>query len=244
MNKLKYIHQTWFQGETECPKKFTPLRKRWKELHPTLEYKFWDEQNLDTFIQEHYPEFYEEWKNLDVMIKKCDASRYMFMHHYGGVYADEDTYPVKNVLSIYEDLEIDPDCAIFATETKDLKDWKTQAIKDLLSTYNANDFFEENIAPVGNIDYVVGNAILISPPGNQVFYDFLVEAFKVKEKPILESFATWHLTEFLSKNSHKYNASVIPYRYLLSNTELDESYTVHLYDGGWLDWSKEIPWMV
>ena len=47
---------------------------------------FWDDAALDGFIRSKYPAYYNRtWSIMHPLIKKLDTSRYMLMHHYGGV---------------------------------------------------------------------------------------------------------------------------------------------------------------
>ena len=40
------IHQIWFQGEDNIPKKYPNYSKSWKEMNPKFKYIFWDGEKI------------------------------------------------------------------------------------------------------------------------------------------------------------------------------------------------------
>ena len=56
-----------------------------------IEYRLWSDEDLDTFVKTHYPEFNECcYSKYPKRIQKVDAARYMILHRHGGLYADMD----------------------------------------------------------------------------------------------------------------------------------------------------------
>ncbi len=75
--------------------KFLAWRKTWIDHHPTWVHKLWtDDENRD-FVSKHYPWFLEAYDNLPRHIHRVDAVRYMYLHKFGGVYADLDFESIK-----------------------------------------------------------------------------------------------------------------------------------------------------
>lgn len=87
----KIIHQTAPSDESKWDPKWKECQQSWKDLHPDFEYRFWSDEDIDTFMRDNYPDFYENvFTKYDVKIKRIDAFRYFLLKHFGGVYADMD----------------------------------------------------------------------------------------------------------------------------------------------------------
>ena len=84
----KIVHQTW---KTET----LPLRwkhtiasvKRW---HPDWEYRLWDDETINAYVQKHHPDFYPIFSGFSRNIMRADVMRYILMHDIGGMYCDLD----------------------------------------------------------------------------------------------------------------------------------------------------------
>ena len=84
----KIIHQSWKDSNIPC--KWKRYQDSWKALHPSYHYMLHtDEDNL-RLVTEFYPEFLELYNAYKYPVQRADLVRYMYMHHYGGVYADLD----------------------------------------------------------------------------------------------------------------------------------------------------------
>ena len=89
-NIPKIIHQVWSNIEEPLPEFFKELMKTWKEHHPDWEYILWDNDKMNGFIQEFYPEYWIPYNSIKYNIQKWDIIRYFILYHYGGIYADVD----------------------------------------------------------------------------------------------------------------------------------------------------------
>lgn len=92
----KIIHQIWFQGKSKCPNKFLKNSKTWIDKNENYEYIFWDENSINNFLQQNYPQYLNNYKNFNYMHQKIDFFKYILMNHYGGIYADIDTICLQN----------------------------------------------------------------------------------------------------------------------------------------------------
>ena len=65
----------------------------WKE-HETkgFKYHFYNDQECDSFIKEHFNDIYDAYQKLPIPVMKADLWRYCVVYHYGGIYADADTH--------------------------------------------------------------------------------------------------------------------------------------------------------
>ena len=219
----------WFQGNTLVPEKYKAGVQSWKKNHRKLEYLLWDENKLSNFINDNYPEYFEEWYSLTEIIKKCDVSRYFILHYYGGVYADLDTYVYKSIETLISDLNLYDYDIIFSEESSDVKSWKRTAKVSFPSSVEKYN--------------VVGNAVILSKPGHDFWIEFIDRCFKNKDKNVLESFSTWHLTKFLNEYDIKDSVKVIDWEYLLSVDYIPKkSYVTHNYDAEWINNDTSLPW--
>ncbi|MCY6381979.1 glycosyltransferase [Hoeflea prorocentri] len=85
----KIIHQTW--RDENIPDNYLELVDSWKRLNPDWEYRLWTDNDLDTMVVEHFPEFLDQFRAYPNPVQRADAGRYMVLYLHGGVYADLDT---------------------------------------------------------------------------------------------------------------------------------------------------------
>jgi hypothetical protein len=68
----------------------------WHQQFVGFEFVFWDDNDLDILIKNHYPEYLDYYNNLPFHIMRIDFARYCIMHRFGGIYADMDMFCYKN----------------------------------------------------------------------------------------------------------------------------------------------------
>ena len=87
----KIIHQTAPSDESKWKSMWKMCQQSWKDLHPDFEYRFWSDEDIDTYMKENYQDFYENvFTKYDAQIKRVDAVRYFILKDFGGIYADMD----------------------------------------------------------------------------------------------------------------------------------------------------------
>ena len=59
-----------------------------KTMNFEYNYKFYDNDNVDLFIKEHYPQYLKAYQSLIPGAYKADLFRYLILYKYGGVYID------------------------------------------------------------------------------------------------------------------------------------------------------------
>jgi len=84
------IHQTWRTKELSGIPEFRACSESWRLYHPGYRYMLWDDQENEAFVKSNYAWYYDTWRSFDKNIKRLDSIRYMWMHTFGGVYADLD----------------------------------------------------------------------------------------------------------------------------------------------------------
>ena len=87
----KIIHQTAPADKSKWHKDWAKCQDTWFKYFPDFEYKMWTDEDLDSFVKEHFPDFYDSTYNTyNRKIKKIDSARYCILYIYGGMYVDMD----------------------------------------------------------------------------------------------------------------------------------------------------------
>ena len=89
-NIPKIIHQTAPANTEDWHDIWFTCQKSWKRIYPNYSYVLWNDETMDTFMKNTYPEYYELYSNYPNKIMKIDAARYFILYTYGGIYADMD----------------------------------------------------------------------------------------------------------------------------------------------------------
>lgn len=99
----KIIFQTGPSDRNKWKEIWFQCRSTWKNLFPKSEWShiFWGDLECEDFVKTEYPQYYEMYMSYDKIIQKSDVVRYLFLHKYGGIYADLDYMAIKN---FYQDL--------------------------------------------------------------------------------------------------------------------------------------------
>jgi mannosyltransferase OCH1-like enzyme len=95
----KIIHQSWKSTDLEA--EFRMWSSSWKKANPDHEYWFWTDDDNRDMVQEYYPEFLEAYDTMPANINRADFVRGLYMHKYGGVYADLDTWCLRPIDSLF-----------------------------------------------------------------------------------------------------------------------------------------------
>lgn len=99
----KIIHQIWSGIDEPLPKHFETLGKTWKHHYPDWEYQLWNNERMNTFVVEHYPEYWDRYNKFQYNIQRWDVIRYLILNKIGGLYADFDYESVKPMTEIIQD---------------------------------------------------------------------------------------------------------------------------------------------
>lgn len=87
----KIIHQTW--RDHDLPADFQHWSAAWRALHPTWEYRFYTDADIDRIIDERAPDYRATFDALPRIIQRVDMFRYLIVWLDGGLYADLDMIP-------------------------------------------------------------------------------------------------------------------------------------------------------
>ena len=89
---MKYIFQTWKRHDlSEANPIFSISQKSWKKLHPSWEYEFFDDDEINALVKELFPVFHQKYFSKYIgQIKRVDIFRYCNLFKSGGIYSDLD----------------------------------------------------------------------------------------------------------------------------------------------------------
>ena len=91
-NRMKIpriIHQI-YEDPAGPPANLLAIAETWKENHPDWEYRFWNKQMINSFLESTCPDFLSYYRSFPFNVQRWDAIRYLILYHIGGLYADLD----------------------------------------------------------------------------------------------------------------------------------------------------------
>lgn len=86
------LHQTW--KTSDVPQGFRKSIETWRKLQPSWKYKLWDDDANQRLVDAKYPWLQAAFQEMSG-IQRADIMRYLYMHAFGGVYADLDVALVR-----------------------------------------------------------------------------------------------------------------------------------------------------
>ena len=101
---MKIIHHTAPSNRDDWHPLWIRCHHSWVNNHSGFEFRLWKDEDLDTFVNEKFPQYSKVYNNLPAHILKIDFARYCFLYEQGGIYADMDMYCYK---PFYDELEAD-----------------------------------------------------------------------------------------------------------------------------------------
>jgi len=226
------IHQIWFGIDEPLPEHFRLFGETWKEFHPDWKYEFWDNDRVNDFIMEYYPQYWDTYLCFQYDIQRFDAVRYLILDKIGGMYVDFDTECLK------------PHDALIAGKTCC---FSMEPEKHRLR-FNKPVYFN--------------NALMASVPEHPFMKEIIktvfsytpnIEEFTSEQRfmEIMNSTGPLALTEIYEKYHNKEQIFLIPAKYVspfdvvgnmlirqgYESEELDNklegAYSVHYFWGGW-----------
>lgn len=92
---IKLIHQTW--KTDQLPEAYLPQwQESWIRNHPDWDYKFWTDDDNAALVRDEYPELYKFYTDLQRGVVRSDVARVLYLHKFGGMYADLDFVCLRN----------------------------------------------------------------------------------------------------------------------------------------------------
>ncbi len=98
----KRIIQVWGQGHGDLSLLSRAAVANVRLLNPDFEYLFFDNDRIDDFVNEYFPEYRSLFNSFRVPIQRYDFFRYLAVYHLGGFYLDLDVFLVANLVDLLD----------------------------------------------------------------------------------------------------------------------------------------------
>jgi len=255
-NFNKHIHQIWYQEgdlkeqwKDKGSEDYFNLQKSYTDFCKSKKWRYtlWRESSILKLVEEHFPQYLEDFKNLDSIIKKVDCARLMILYVYGGLYVDVDSF-LKRDLDEFLDLKE------FDREPYNYFLWHIKKAKKITHEYELIAGQEKTVCEYHYDKFAmtipkINNAVIFCGPKLDILLKIIDKGFKRKHLSILNSFGVQtfsntlyhYMREFLDEliDTQDYN---LPSKYLLlpyvffyekNNVEDPRQFIVHKFDGNW-----------
>lgn len=97
----RILHQTW--REAKVPRSLQKIMRSWRKVQPRWAYAFHSDAENANLIASNYPWLVPIYTRLSG-VQKADMARYVYMHHFGGVYADLDVKLLRPLRPLLTDM--------------------------------------------------------------------------------------------------------------------------------------------
>jgi mannosyltransferase OCH1-like enzyme len=127
----KRIIQVWKTWSEKSPQMFSSYVESIKKVNPGYEYMFFKDNQINLFLEQNYPEYYDTFLKLPLNIQKVDFFRYIAIYHYGGFYFDLDVKALQPLDNLLENRCVFPVDEIITKEMCKLERFKKFCDKDI-----------------------------------------------------------------------------------------------------------------
>ena len=228
----KIIHQIWSGIDGPLPENFKQFSETWKESHPEWEYEFWDDERMNSFINEYYPHYLHTYQSFKYDVQRWDAIRYLILKKMGGMYVDFDI----ECLQAHDYLLQEKTCCFSLEPDKHSLNYKKPFLfsNSLMACIPEHPFIKKII-----------EAVFSYTPINEKLSE------ESRRKEILNTTGPFMLVDTYEKYQEKEQVYLIPSKYVsplnkselaqirqgYENEEFDEkiknAYSVHYFWGSW-----------
>ncbi len=91
----KILHFTW--KTEDVPGRMGEYLGKWRQTHSHWQIILWTDASMRAFVAEHYPAFLPHYDAYPHPIQRADSFRYLVLRQMGGVYADLDVEPLREL---------------------------------------------------------------------------------------------------------------------------------------------------
>jgi mannosyltransferase OCH1-like enzyme len=100
----KILHQIWYQGTPQIPRKYATNTQRLLTLNPGWKHMVWDAESLRNECRSLGPNIEQAFLAFPHMHQKIDFGRYVVVYTRGGVTVDMDAMPLRSFDVLYPSL--------------------------------------------------------------------------------------------------------------------------------------------
>ena len=226
----------------ENNEKLLKATNSWKRFK-NFNYHFYNNEECDAFIKEHYPEVYEAYNKCPLIVMKADLWRYCIIYKYGGIYADTDTilHEDPSMFIKSKQLVVVPENNIHFCQWVFAAPPKSPILKSVIDL---------SVKRLLSMKEIKGEHVIHYSTGPGVFTDgivvYLLERFK--NVPTSKEFVNSYVKESYARhpykqmlgNIYKYETNMIPDIFVFKHDKFHKHKVQHLFSGQWKDgWCKE-----
>ena len=225
------IHQI-YEDLAGPPPSLVEISQSWKELNPDWEYRFWNKNDIETFLKTYYPEFIPAYNAFPHNVQRWDAIRYLIIYKFGGLYVDMDYECTENISPM------------------------------LCNTECAMGLEPEAHAFRIHVPYIVGNAFMATVPEHPYFKELIDTVFCTEKNSnmysdlcelILNTTGPCMTTQVYKNSNYQKRVTLIPaeliapltytdIKTIINNettknveSKIEKSFAIHYFFGSWLN---------
>jgi mannosyltransferase OCH1-like enzyme len=116
---VKIVHQSYKSRVLST--QFKRYNDIWKRTHTDYTHLLWTDDDNRLLVYKHYPWFLPAYDLMPRKIMRIDIVRCLYLHKFGGIYADLDVFPTKSNTPL---LEIGEDKKVVLGSLSDDQDWE------------------------------------------------------------------------------------------------------------------------
>jgi len=181
----RIIHQI-YEDPAGPSENLLSIAESWKEKMPGWEYRFWNRQNINDFLESTCPDFLPFYHSYPFNVQRWDAIRYLILYHIGGLYVDLD-YECIRPLDV---LLVDSTCCMGMEPTVNSRIYHKSIIvgNALMASVPKHPYMEVIIKDLRtnfSIDYGKGESIQIMETTGPFMVTRVYEQLKKKKEVTL-----------------------------------------------------------
>ncbi len=229
----KIIHQIYFDMAGP-PAHLSSISQSWKEKQPEWEYRFWNKQAVEQFLESDFQEYRPLYDSFPYDVQRWDFVRYLILYRLGGLYADMD----------YE-----------CVESLDPLLWNHSCCMGLEPEKNAI----RNQKP-----FIIGNALMASVPGHDFLHCIIkdiaasgLQNYEHKATQVIETTGPFMLNRVYEACERKEDITLLPAELVAPLTmhevgmilrgqetqeiedKVEKAFAIHYFLGSWVPQTSE-----
>lgn len=230
----RIIHQI-YEDLAGPPSPLVKISQSWKELNPEWEYRFWNKNDINMFLETYYPELIHIYRAFPYDVQRWDAIRYLILYKIGGLYVDMDYECTENITPI------------------------------LCETECAMGMEPKGHAILRRMPHIVGNAFMATIPNHPYFEELINAVFHDNKNveslypklSILDTTGPYMTTRIYDDSKYQEQVSLIPAELIAPLTKdevlkvingetseilenkIEESFAIHYFFGSWYGQTKK-----
>ena len=233
MNSIpKIIHQIWSDKYKPLPGFFQTLSQTWREKHPDWNFIYWNEERMEIFVKEKFPEYEHLYHLFPFDMQRWDSIRFLILYKMGGMHIDFDYECWENIEPLLEKpcniaLEPDSHCELYG-----VKNFLNSAFMACTPEHPFVSTIIDKIFSPSILEYDSSNKpMCILNTTGPLMLSNLYDSLSPELKEEVHLIPAKHVTPFDSRQIRLVKTGI-------ENEELEacleEAYAIHYFSNAWL----------